>query len=87
MFRELKNFIVNPKLNITHACFGPAFTAEALSQTRLLVDDIEQTYNRTLNRCITSRTDLLSRLSVGLGMLSFALAILSIILGILGVVR
>lgn len=76
---RLKEFITFPKLNVSIANFSATYFAQALSQTRLLLDDIENTYDRTLNRCIVLRADAYGKVAVWL-------AILSIILGGWGVI-
>ena len=78
ILHEMKNFVLNPNLTVTIGAFSAEFHNDALSQTRLLVDDIERIYDRVLNRCIIMRADLFARLSIGL-------AILSIVLGIVGI--
>ncbi len=77
--KRLKDFMTSPKLNVSIANFSGTFYAQALSQTRLLHDDIENTHDRTLNRCIVLRADAYAKVAIWL-------AILSVILGALGVI-
>jgi hypothetical protein len=76
---KIKNFIINPKVTVTHGVFAAQFNTTVLSQAQLLAEDIERTYDRIMNRCLAIRADLLSRLSLALG-------VLSVVLGFIGAI-